>query len=237
VKTSETPSIHRRLTLALQALVLTSFLISLYELQWQNAATVAAIFLVTLLPQLFSRQFEIHIPAEFELLTIAFVFAALFLGETRDYYGRFWWWDIALHATSGGLLGILGVLLIYVLNEDPRVDIHLRPGFVAFFAFCFAMAVGAVWEIFEFFMDQTFGMNMQKPMFDDDSGLTDTMWDLIVDSIGAGIMSISAYIFMKRRKTSFVEEWIQNFILANPRLFARKPPALQKKQDLSDREK
>lgn len=220
MSTQEVPSIHRRLTLVLQALVLVGLCVSLYERQWQNAAIVAAIFCVTLIPQAFSRQFDIHVPAEFELLTIAFVFAALFLGETRDYYGRFWWWDIALHTTSGGLLGILGVLLIYVLNEDPRVDVHLRPGFVAFFAFCFAMAVGALWEIFEFFMDQVFGMNMQKPMFGDESGLTDTMWDLIVDGVGAAVMSISAYVYMKRRKTSVVEEWIQRFIDGNPRLFS-----------------
>lgn len=156
----EEPSIHRRLTTVLQGFVLVGLCVSLYERQWQNAVIVAAIFCVTLLPYAFSRRFDIHIPAEFELLTIAFVFAALFLGETRDYYGRFWWWDMALHTTSGGLLGILGVLLVYVLNKDPEIDVHLRPSFVAFFAFCFAMMVGAVWEIFEFSMDQIFGMNM-----------------------------------------------------------------------------
>jgi len=216
----------------LQALVLVGLCVSLYERQWQNAATVAAIFCVTLIPQAFSRRFDIHVPAELELLTIAFVFAALFLGETRDYYGKFWWWDIALHTTSGGLLGILGVLLIYVLNEDPRVDVHLRPGFVAFFAFCFAMTVGALWEIFEFFMDQAFGMNMQKPMLGDESGLTDTMWDLIVDGMGAAVMSISAYVYMKRRKTSVVEEWIQRFIDGNPRLFSGRRRA--RSSDLED---
>lgn len=217
----ETPSIHRRLTLVLQAFVLVGLCVSLYQQQWQNAAIVAAIFFVTLLPQLFSRRFDIHIPAEFELLTIAFVFAALFLGETRDYYGKFWWWDIALHTTSGGLLGIFGVLLVYVLNKDSAVDVHLRPNFIAFFAFCFAMMVGAIWEIFEFFMDQVFGMNMQKPMLGDASGLTDTMWDLIVDGIGAAVLSIAAYVYMKRRETSIVEEWIQSFIDGNPRLFSR----------------
>lgn len=216
----ETPSIHRRLTTVLQGFVLVGLCVSLYERQWQNAVIVAAIFGVTLLPQIFSRRFDIHIPAEFELLTIAFVFAALFLGETRDYYGRFWWWDMALHTTSGGLLGILGVLLVYVLNKDPQVDVHLRPSFVAFFAFCFAMMVGAVWEIFEFFMDQVFGMNMQKPMLGDASGLTDTMWDLIVDGVGAGVLSIAAYVYMERRETSFVEEWIQSFIDGNPKLFS-----------------
>jgi hypothetical protein len=71
-----------------------------------------------------------------------FVFASLFLGEVRSFYERIWWWDIALHTTSGLLLGILGFLLVYVLNENERVDVHMLPRFVAFFAFTFAVAWG-----------------------------------------------------------------------------------------------
>ena len=150
------------------------------------------------------------------------IFSALFLGEIRGYYGRLWWWDIALHTTSGGLLGILGVLLVYVLNENPRIDLHMQPGFVAFFAFCFSVAVGAIWEIFEFAMDELAGANMQKHMFDDPSGLTDTMWDLIVDTLGAMVVCVTAYIYMKRGTRSAVEQWIQRFIDGNPKLFRRR---------------
>jgi uncharacterized membrane protein YjdF len=147
------------------------------------------------------------------------VVAALWLGETRDFYGRFWWWDLALHTTSGVLLGILGFLLVYVLNAMPQLDMHLRPGFIAFFAFCFAVTVGALWEIFEFTMDTLVGLNMQKPFLGDPSGLTDTMWDLIVDSVGAFVLSVVGYWYMKRGMTSFIERWIQRFIDSNPRLF------------------
>jgi hypothetical protein len=47
---------------------------------------------------------------------------------------------------------------------------------VALYALCFSQAIGALWEIFEFAMDRFFGLTMQKPMFDDRSGLTDMMW-------------------------------------------------------------
>lgn len=215
-------SIHARLTIALQTLIALGLLLSLYERQWMNAAIIAGILLLTMLPALFARGLDLYIPPEFELMAIAFIFAALFLGETRGYYGRFWWWDIALHSTSGGLLGILGVLLVYVLNQDPRIDLHMQPGFVAFFAFCFALAMGTLWEIFEFSMDQIFGMNMQKPMFDDPSGLTDTMWDLIVVALGALLMSAVCYVYMKRKMESIIERWIRRFIEGNPRLFSRR---------------
>jgi hypothetical protein len=38
------------------------------------------------------------------------------------------------------------------------------------FAFVFAVAGGALWQIFEFAADRLFGMQMQKPMFDDPRG-------------------------------------------------------------------
>jgi hypothetical protein len=166
-----------------------------------------------------NRKFRFYIPAEFQILTIIFVFAALFLGEIHRYYDRWWWWDIALHGSSGLLLGIFGFLLVYVLNENERAQLSMRPRFIALFAFVFAVAVGALWEIFEFAVDQIFGANMQKPMLGDDSGLTDTMWDLIVDAIGALIISLWGWWYLMRRKRSFIEVWIDKFITRNPHLF------------------
>lgn len=89
-------------------------------------------------------------------------------------------WDIALHATSGRLIGIVGFLLNHVLNESECVAVHMRPRFVALFACLLAIAVGALWEGFEFSKDQIVGTNIQKPMVGDTSGLTDTMWNMIV---------------------------------------------------------
>ncbi|NIP58646.1 MAG: hypothetical protein GWM92_10095, partial [Gemmatimonadetes bacterium] len=137
----------------------------------------------------------------------------LFLGEIQGYYVRYAWWDKVLHTSSGFLLGVLGFLLVYVLNQDERIDLSMKPGFVALFAFAFSVAVGALWEIFEFAMDSFFGMNMQK------SGLVDTMWDLIVDSVGALAVALLGYAWMTRDTDSFLEDWIESFIEANPRLF------------------
>ena len=91
-----------------------------------------------------------------------------------------------------------------------------------FFAFMFALGAGALWEIFEFTMDSLFGMNMQKPMLGDPSGLTDTMWDLIVDATGALVISVLGWRYLKNPdKRSFLERWIDSFIERNPRFFKR----------------
>ncbi len=213
----------RRIHLVVLAVLQTIMAVELVLVLWRGAGLTAVLVLVvmavTLAPVLLGRRLPVDIPAEFQVLAIVFVFAALFLGEVRSWYERIWWWDIALHTSSGLLLGLVGFLLVYVLNENERVDVHMRPRFVALFAFLFAVAVGALWEIFEFSMDRLFGANMQKPMFDDPSGLTDTMWDLIVDTLGAFAISALGWWYMQRGERSFIEAWIRKFIARNPRLF------------------
>ena len=105
--------------------------------------------------------------------------------------------------------------------SDPgsRIAVRMRPRFVALFAFVFAVAVGALWEIFEFAMDRLGGTQMQKPMFGDPSGLTDTMWDLIVDTLGAAAVSGLGWWYMHRHERSFIARWIGEFVRRNPRLF------------------
>ena len=205
--------------LMLQTVMAIELVLLLTQGMWVSAVWLLAIMIITGAPAIFAHRLPVRIPAEYELLTILFVFGALFLGEFRSYYERFWWWDIALHASSGLLLGILGFLLVYVMNENKRIDLHMRAGFVALFAFVFAVAVGTFWEIFEFAVDQVFGTTMQKPMLGDPSGLTDTMWDLIVDALGALVISAFGWWHMKRNKRSFVDVWIDRFIERNPRLF------------------
>jgi hypothetical protein len=68
-------------------------------------------------------------------------------------------------------------------------------------------------------MDQTFGYTMQKPMFGDPSGLTDTMWDLIVDSLGAATNALLGWWYMSRHQRSFIDRMIWKFIVRNPNLF------------------
>lgn len=205
--------------LTLQTIMAVELIALLWQGSWASGVWLLAIMAVTGAPTLLGHRLPVRIPAEYELLAIGFVFASLFLGEFHSYYERFWWWDIVLHSTSGLLLGIVGFLLVYVLNENRRIDLHMRPGFVALFAFAFAVSAGTLWEVFEFAADQLFGMQMQKPMLDDPSGLTDTMWDLIVDTLGAAVISGFGWWHMKRGRRSFIDDWTDRLIDKNPRLF------------------
>ncbi len=209
-------SVFEWITLALQIILAAGLVLSAVQQQWMNMFLTASVIVLTALPALMERQFKVTIPPEFELLAILFIFASLFLGEVRGYYLRFWWWDALLHTGSGLLLGLVAFLLVYVLNQIERIDLHLKPGFVALFSFAFAMAVGAVWEIFEFAVDSFFGLNMQK------SGLNDTMWDLIVDAFGALVFAVTGYLYMRRGWGSPIFRSVEAFVRANPTMFERR---------------
>lgn len=183
----------------------------------QAGVVTLIIFFITFLPVILGNRFQVKIPSEFELLAVIFIYASLFLGEVHGYYVRFWWWDIVLHTSSGFLIGILGFLLVYVLNEKKEIELDMKPGFVALFAFVFAIAIGVLWEMFEFGMDRFFDTNMQK------SGITDTMGDLIVNSIGALTISVLGWGYLcTEGSNSFMERWIHKFIERNPRFFERR---------------
>ncbi len=208
--------LSERLSIILNATLLIGATTMFWFGQYQSAVETLLILMITVLPVVLGNKFAVKIPHGFETLTVLFVFMSLFLGEVQSYYARFWWWDLVLHSGSAFIMGILGFLLVYVLNEKRELDINLNRNFVALFAFMFAVGIGALWEIFEFSVDQLFGSNMQK------SGLVDTMWDLIVNVIGAFIISVLGWGYIKTREAdSFLERWIEEFINKNPRFFEK----------------
>lgn len=193
----------------------------LYEQQWLSLFLVSLIIFSLLAPILFKNKMDLELPAEFHFMAVLFVFAALYLGEIQEFYRRIWWWDMALHTTAGFMMGIVGFLMVYILNESKNVELQMSAAFIALFAFMFAVSIGTVWEIFEFAMDQFLGVNMQKEMFGDPSGLTDTMWDMIVNACGALIICLNGWWYLKKGQDFYIRFLIQKFIERNPSWFRR----------------
>lgn len=216
------------LAVLLQIILVGGVIGAFWQNQWFTGVIVSGILLLTILPNLLAKQLKVKIPAEFQLTIIIFVFASLFLGEIHDYYNKIWWWDIVLHTSSGFLLGIVGFLLVYILNETDQISLHqdtgfnMKPGFVAFFAFSFAVMIGAIWEIFEFVAGNILDHTMERATFANDGSLPDAILDLIVDCVGALVISLLGYRYLKKpSKPSFLLRLIRKFIQINPRLFKR----------------
>jgi uncharacterized membrane protein YjdF len=197
------------------ATLLVSTVGALIAQRWEMAFVAAATLAASLLPAVLAARVAIRLPLPFLSFAVLFIFATLFLGEAWNFYERFWWWDMLLHGTSAVGFGLVGFLFMFYLFEGNKYA--APPWAVAFFGWCFAVSIGTVWEIFEFAMDQTFGTNMQK------SGLMDTMSDLIVDVLGAGLGGLSGFLYLKGQEKGGLLAWvIADFVRKNRRLFRRK---------------
>ena len=170
------------------------------------AINALALLLASFLPTWINRKWRIVVPDLFLRIYLAFVTAALLLGEIGRFFVYVSWWDFALHLFSGSLIGVVGFSLLNILNKDSDIEFRLSPAFIAIFVFCFSLAVGVIWEIFEYIVDGFAGSNMQR--FRDSvtgeewfgrAALKDTMKDFILNTIGALFISVLGYIDLKYR--------------------------------------
>lgn len=159
-----------------------------------------------ILPSIISKKHKLQIPSNMYIIFMIFLYCAIFLGEVRNFYYEIPHWDTILHTFSGAMLGALGFSFISLLNNQDRIQFKLTPIFIAIFTFCFAVTLGALWEIYEFSFDGFLGLNMQKFALEDGTllmgraALSDTMKDIIVDCIGALFISLIGYISLKYKK-------------------------------------
>lgn len=164
--------------------------------------------LLTFAPLVVSKRYNIQLPLDFIVIIVAFIYMSMFLGSTIDAYERFFWWDAVLHTASGIVLSFAAFLILYTLYLDKRLN--TTPFIIAVFTFSFGVALGAVWEIFEFATDSLFGTNMQR------NGLSDTMWDLIVDSVGSLVVSWIGYdIVRNKRKNGLMLDAVERYLRHN----------------------
>ena len=196
----------------LQATLVIAGVVAFLRGSWTILFTSIIALLATFIPALLGKNFKLNIPVELHFIATLLIYGTLILGEVGNFYERFWWWDMVLHGGSAIVFGIVGFVILYTLYEAKRLVAN--PYIIGLFTFAFAVAIGVVWEIFEFTMDTLFNFNMQK------SGLVDTMWDLIVDSMGALIAAIVGYFYIKNkgRGKGYINGAIDKFFASNPRL-------------------
>ncbi len=129
---------------------------------YTNVFTCVLTILLFMIPTFVDHWLNIKLPILLEVIILFFIFAAEIMGEIQSFYTIIPFWDVILHAINGFIMAAIGFAMIDILNRSPKIHITMSPWFVAFVTFCFSMAIGAVWEFFEYGMDQIFLTDMQK---------------------------------------------------------------------------
>ena len=151
-------TIQMVLTLIVVFSVIRQFFLGNYHNMFLGILTL----ILFMVPQFLDKKLSVTIPVGLETVILIFIFSAEILGEINAFYVKIPIWDSILHTTNGFLMAAIGFALIDLFNRSEKFSIKMSPYFVAFFAFCFSMTVGVLWEFFEFSMDQFFGLDMQK---------------------------------------------------------------------------
>ena len=156
--------------------------------------------LVSLSPFYLKAVHNVHIPAFFIYVTVAFIFSSVFLGQFGGLYDRWHWYDAFLHFISALAFGLAGFLLLFVYYVHNKLK--LPKGIILFFAFFFCLGVGSLWEIIEYAIDHAVGTNMQV------NSLDDTMIDLILDGLGAAVAVAMCSIYMSKKSVPVIDDTV-----------------------------
>lgn len=148
--------------MVLIALVVLSIIRQFFLGNYHNMFLGVLTLILFMVPKILDKSLGVTIPVGLETVILIFIFSAEILGEINAFYVKIPIWDTLLHTTNGFLMAAIGFALIDLFNRSEKFSIKMSPYFVAFFAFCFSMTVGVLWEFFEFSMDWFAGTDMQK---------------------------------------------------------------------------
>lgn len=166
------------------------------------------------IPQFIKNKYHFQIPNMLDFILIAFAFSGLILGDVFNFYGRFPYWDSILHTFSGIVIAYVGFIVIEFLDKEYTIPLSVSPLFMSLIVVSVALAIGAVWEIGEYTVDDIFHTNNQQYMkstratiYDEEDiplegheALNDTMKDLMLDLAGAIVVASIEYKKIERKQ-------------------------------------
>ena len=139
-----------------------------------------SIVLTLILPYLFEKVFKKNLSEGFKLVWIIFIFMAHYLGVICELYNSWTFFDKIVHTISG----ILTAYVAMIILDDNKVK---KKAFNILFIIAFSALCALTWEIFEFVCNILVGGDAQKVV---ETGVNDTMLDMIVALIGSILFSI-----------------------------------------------
>lgn len=143
-----------------------------------------SIFITILLPYIIQKVFKIKLKEGFITTWIIFIFMAHYMGVIKEYYNVWLLYDKVTHTMSGFLTAYIALL---ILENKKSKDIL----FNILFIISFTWLCAGMWEVFEFVCNILFGGDAQRVA---ETGVDDTMLDMIVAFLGSVVFSIYYYL-------------------------------------------
>jgi hypothetical protein len=195
------------LTYLMQFIILMTVVLSLVTGNFFVSISGTIVLFVSFIPYYFERKTHIIIPwwvTFFITLSLYLHIAGYSLGLYESAYP---YYDKFAHLVSSTTIAMLMFLLVLILNRYG--NIRFSRIMIFFTVFLFTLALGSIWEILEFSIDQVFGNRLHfNTMLQ--HGLDDTMSDLIFNLIGGLIVASIGTWYLKRvDEAAIVDGFVQ----------------------------
>lgn len=122
--------------------------------------------IIILLPFILELKLNIKITKTLKIIFLLFIVSSIILGEIYCFYQLIPIWDNILHFIKGFIATMIGFSLIKLLNNQNDIK-KLSTLFLLMFSFSFSITLDISWELFEFFSDKYFNVDMQKDTYID----------------------------------------------------------------------
>jgi len=177
----------KRFTLILEILILASGIFQTFFGETTIGLLTLIIWALITFPAIYTRGRITAIPIEIKMVIFIFVLLQFVIGEARDFYTEVPYYDKFVHTMGGAMIGFIGLLIVYTAYVYGKLKASLPV--MALLIILVTVGFGGLWEIVEYLSDRILyplipGWHHFQGSLTEDP-LTDTMNDLIVDTIGA----------------------------------------------------
>ncbi|WP_128476069.1 hypothetical protein [Halorussus pelagicus] len=183
---------QRRITRAMQVVLLGVVASGVVAGQPKAIVNGSIALLITTLPAMLERNYEIPLDPWLGLWITTAVF--LHTLGSAGLYAQIVWWDHLTHAFSASLAAAAGYITARAMDLHSD-DINIPSQFAFVYILVVVLSFGVVWELFEFGLDAVAaetGLTMPLAQH----GLDDTIRDLMYNSLGALVVAFFGQVHL-----------------------------------------
>ena len=192
-----------KITIIVTISVLLLFLFHSVSLEnYDNFFPVGTTIILIFLPLIIEKILKIEIPNSLKIFFIIFLFASKFLGGNNFYYSTVFLYDKIIHTVYGIFAFFLSIFILIKSNSYNKNKMFFNIAFII----SFILATSVLWEFLEFGVDKLLHKNGQRL----ETGISDTMFDLLGSFAASIILSIFYFIETKFKKNWLINKYINS---------------------------
>lgn len=157
---------------------------------YDRIATYVSLILVLLLPRILTKLTILKFTPNLEFIYLLFAILSDFFGAVLNLYNITHGYDSFAHFIFGAYSVVLAIMILLKFNKyEPKYIL-----FTIFIIICISTTMSASWEFIEYALDKILKLNLQHSI---DTGVNDTMKDMLIATFGCLLFCIYYYIDLK----------------------------------------